>query len=45
MPTNKTMYVCMLYTCEKLFLCFLRQPEDMFVCDLDENELCSPPPA
>ena len=21
------------------------QPEDMFVCDMEENELCSPPPA
>lgn len=20
------------------------KPEDMFVCDMDENELCSPPP-
>jgi len=21
------------------------KPEDMFVCDMEENELCSPPPA
>lgn len=24
---------------------FFFQPEDMFVCDMEENELCSPPPA